>query len=99
MRPIAEDGKSDSGPDSGDAAVTLALMALGWTLRDGGRADRLLALTGLDGDALREGIGNPAILAAVLAFLADHEPDLIACADAINTSPAALIAAQERLSR
>jgi len=35
----------------------------------------------------------------VLSFLADHEPDLIACAQAIDTSPAALIAAQERLIR
>lgn len=95
MRPEPANGKSDSSPDP----ATLALMALGWVLSDGQRADRLLSLTGLDADALRAGIGNPAILAAVLGFLADHEPDLIACAQAIDTSPAALIAAQERLSR
>lgn len=95
MRPDTSNGKRDSGPD----AATLALMALGWILSDGARADRLLALTGLDADALRAGVGNPAILAAVLAFLADHEPDLIACAQAIDTTAAALIAAQERLSR
>ncbi len=81
MRPDTPNGKQDSGID----AATLALMALGWTLADAGRADRLLALTGLDADALRGGIDNPAILGAVLGFLADHEPDLIA--------------AQERLSR
>ncbi|MFB0874533.1 MULTISPECIES: DUF3572 domain-containing protein [unclassified Sphingobium] len=95
MRPETPNGK----PDGDDDGMTLALMALGWTLSDGARADRLLALTGLDADALRAGVGNPAILAAVLAFLADHEPDLIACAEAIGTTPAALIAAQERLSR
>ncbi|MGW8201174.1 DUF3572 domain-containing protein [Sphingomonas bisphenolicum] len=95
MRPDTANGKQDSGPD----AATLALMALGWTLSDVGRADRLLSLTGLNADALRAGIDNPAILGAVLAFLADHEPDLIACAEAIDTTPAALIAAQKRLSR
>ncbi len=95
MRPLQDNGKPDDGPD----ATTLALMALGWTLSDERRADRLLALTGLDADALRAGLDRPAILGAALAFLADHEPDLIACADAIGSSPAALIAAQERLSR
>ncbi|MEK7342710.1 MAG: DUF3572 family protein [Pseudomonadota bacterium] len=95
MRPETPNGK----PDGGDDSMTLALMALGWTLSDVGRADRLLALTGLDADALRAGVDNPAILAALLAFLADHEPDLIACAEAIGSTPAALIAAQEQLSR
>ncbi|SEI98587.1 Protein of unknown function [Sphingobium sp. AP50] len=98
MRPTAENGKPDSRQDSAEEAATLALMALGWTLSDGGRADRLLALTGLDVDALRAGIDNPAILGAVLTFLSDHEPDLIACAEAIDTTPAALIAAQQRLN-
>ncbi len=95
MRPDTGNGKPDSSPDP----ATLGLMALGWTVSDAGRADRLLSLTGLDADALRAGIDDPAILGAVLAFLADHEPDLIACAQAIDTTPAALIAAQERLSR
>lgn len=95
MRPEPENGKPDSSADP----ATLALMALGWLLSDGQRADRLLSLTGLNADALRAGIDNPAILAAVLGFLADHEPDLIACADAIGSNPAALIAAQETLSR
>ena len=95
MRPDTHNGKRDSGADP----ATLALMALAWIMADGQRADRLLALTGLDSDTLRAGIDNPAILGAVLAFLADHEPDLIACAEAIDTSPDTLIAAQERLSR
>ena len=93
MRPDRPNGKQDSSPD----ADMLALLALGWVLADGGRADRLLALTGLDADALRAGLDDPAVLRAVLAFLADHEPDLIACAEAIDSSPAALIAAQNRL--
>lgn len=95
MRPDSPNRK----PHSSEDPAMLALLALGWTLADQARADRLLSLTGLDADALRAGVDNPAILGAVLAFLADHEPDLIACAEAIDTSPAALIAAQESLNR
>ncbi len=94
MRPDIPNGKEDSRD-----AATLALMALAWTVGDERRADRLLALTGLGADALRAGVGDPAVLGAVLGFLADHEPDLIACAEAVETTPEALIAAKEELSR
>ncbi len=77
----------------------LALHALGWILSDGDRAARLLALTGLTPDALRAGIGDPALLAAILGFLEAHEPDLVACADALDVAPSALIAAKSRLER
>lgn len=87
-------GKRDSETDAG----TLALLALGWIISDASRADRLLALTGLDADALREGVADSAIWRAVLGFLADHEPDLVACADAIATSPENLVAAQQILA-
>ena len=80
-----------------DDAAALALSALAWTLSDGTRADRLLGLTGLDPDALRARVGEPAVLAAALAFLQSHEPDLIACAEAIGTTPARLVAAQAEL--
>ncbi|HKY80173.1 MAG TPA: DUF3572 family protein [Sphingobium sp.] len=98
MRPQCSDGKPDSPADESDPA-TLALLALAWTLADERRADRLLALTGLDAGALRAGIDNPRVLGAVLDFLADHEPDLIACAEAIDATPATLIAARELLRR
>lgn len=75
----------------------LALGALGWVLGDGQRADRLLALTGLDADALRAGLGDPAVLGAVLEFLASHEPDLVAAAQHLGVEPADLMAAKERL--
>ena len=78
-------------------AATLALAALGWLLADQARAERLLALTGLTPDALRRGLGDPGMLAAVLDFLAAHEPDLVAAAAAIGVEPAALMAARERL--
>jgi hypothetical protein len=76
---------------------TLALSALGWTLSDEARAQRLLALTGLDPAALRDRLGEPGLLASVLVFLEAHEPDLIAAAEALNVPPGALVEARRRL--
>lgn len=75
----------------------LALQALGWVLSDGARADRLLAITGLTPDALRAGLGDPALLAAVLDFLIGHEPDLVAAAAALDMAPEAFVTARETL--
>jgi hypothetical protein len=44
--------------DTNDAE-TLALAALGWALREPTRAQRLLALTGLTPEDLRDRIGDP----------------------------------------
>lgn len=78
-------------------ADTLALGALGWVLGEEQRAVRLLALTGLTPEALRAGLGDPAVLGAVLDFLASHEPDLLGAAAALGVEPGALIAAREKL--
>jgi hypothetical protein len=75
----------------------LALHALAWTLGDPGRASRLLDLTGLDPQELRARAGDPALLAAALGFLEAHEPDLVACAEALEVTPAALVAARNAL--
>ena len=77
----------------------LALAALAETLSDERRARRFLDVTGLDPDMLRNGIGQPAVLAAVLAFLEAHEPDLLAVAAAIGVKPEALVAARAELER
>lgn len=76
---------------------TLALSALGWTLADEQRAQRLLGLTGLTADDLRNRLGEPSLLAAVLGFLEAHEPDLLACAEALKVPPAELVVARRRL--
>lgn len=78
-------------------AQTLALMALVWVLEDEDRAARLLALTGLDAEALRNGIGDDAVLDGVLGFLESHEPDLIACAASQGVKPEDLVEARRRL--
>ena len=77
--------------------VALALHALAWTVAEQARADRMLALTGLTGDDLRERATDPAVLAALLGFLEAYEPDLIACADALDVKPSMLVAAREAL--
>ena len=75
----------------------LALSALGWTLADEVRAQRLLALTGLAPEDLRARLSEPRLLAAVLGFLEAHEPDLVAAAEALNVAPADLVEARRRL--
>jgi hypothetical protein len=77
--------------------VALALRALAWTVGEPARADRMLALTGLDSDDLRARATEPAMLAAVLGFLEAYEPDLLACAEALDVAPSALVAAHESL--
>jgi len=77
----------------------LALGALAWLLQSESRADRLLSLTGLTPDDLRTRIADPAVLGAVLDFLAAHEPDLVGAAEAIGCSPQELAMAAERLPR
>ncbi|HVJ02316.1 MAG TPA: DUF3572 domain-containing protein [Sphingomonas sp.] len=78
-------------------AEAIGLRALAWTLGDSARAERLLALTGLDPAGLRARAGEPALLAATLGFLESYEPDLIACAEALDEKPATLVAARQKL--
>jgi len=75
----------------------LALSALGWVLEDTDRAQRLLSLTGLTPDALREGLMAAHVQAAVLEFLANHEPDFVACAEALAVAPGEIVAASQEL--
>jgi hypothetical protein len=77
----------------------LALGALGWTLGDDRRAQRLVALTGLTPAGMRERLDDRAFLAETLRFLEGHEPDLVACADDLGVPPAHLVAAREKLER
>ncbi|NNC72720.1 MAG: DUF3572 domain-containing protein [Sphingomonadaceae bacterium] len=82
-----------------EEAATVALAALSWILSDERRAERFLALTGLTPDEMRAAIGDQALLGAVLKFLEGHEPDLIACAEALDRDPARLVAARRELER
>ena len=85
-------------PTTNDAEA-LALAAMAATLSDERRAQRFLDLTGLDAGELRERAlaGDRGLLAATIAFLESHEPDLVDVADAIGSSPARMVAAREAL--
>ena len=85
MRPL-----TTMSPERADAAAALALGALAWVLAEPARAARLLDLTGLDPADLRARADSPAVLGAVIGFLAGHEADLVACAAALGTDPATL---------
>ncbi|PZU12006.1 MAG: DUF3572 domain-containing protein [Sphingomonas sp.] len=78
-------------------APTVALRALAWILGDVQRSSRFLALTGLAPDDLRDRIADPELHAAVVAFLAGQESDLIACAGDIGLAPEAIQAAARDL--
>ena len=85
--------------EDSNGADTLALNALVWVLQEPDRADRFLALTGLQGDDIRGRINDPALLDAVIGFLEAHEPDLIACARALEVEPAVLVSVRGTLGR
>ena len=79
-----------------DSAI-IALSALAATLTDERRAERFLSITGLSPDGIRQSLGDRRTLAACLAFLESHEPDLLAVAEAIGEQPETLIAARAEL--
>lgn len=81
-----------------EADETLALQLVGWIVADQQRADRMVALTGLDAPALRAGLSDRGTLTALMDFVIAHEPDLVACAEAIGVSPARLTATRERIA-
>jgi hypothetical protein len=85
-------------PTTNDAEA-LALAAMAATLSDERRAQRFLDLTGLDVGELRERAlaGDRGLLAATIAFLESHEPDLVDVAEAIGSTPARMVAAREAL--
>ena len=85
-------------PTTNDAEA-LALSALAATLTDERRAKRFLELTGLSPDGIRARLGERSLLASTLAFLENHEPDLIDVAGAIGCKPEALIAARAELEQ
>ena len=80
-------------------AQALGLFALATAVSDERRAMRFLDLTGIGTDELRRRAGDPRLLAALIAFLEAHEPDLISVASEIGVEPAALAATRRELER
>ena len=80
-----------------NGAEALALAALAATLTDARRAERFLSLTGLSPDGIRSRLGDRSLLAACIGFLESHEPDLIAVAEDIGSTPEVLLRAKAAL--
>ena len=78
-------------------AEALALAALAATLTDERRAERFLSLTGLSPDGIRLRLTDPSLLAACIAFLEAHEPDLLSVSDDIGVRPEELLRAKVEL--
>ena len=78
-------------------AEALALAALAATLTDERRAERFLSLTGLSPDGIRSRVSDRALLAACIAFLEGHEPDLVAVAEDVGVKPEQLLRAKAEL--
>ncbi len=83
--------------ETNEDAATLGLRALAWVVADATRAERFLALTGIDPAELRARAADPGFLAQVLTHLESYEPDLIACADALAVAPTDLVTARAGL--
>ena len=75
----------------------LALTALAATISDERRARRFIDLTGIGTDELRRRADDPVLLAALIAFLEAHEPDLVSVAEEIGVEPAKLAAIRHEL--
>lgn len=75
----------------------IALQALAWIMSETPRAERFLDMTGHSADSLRHAISEPANLAAVINFLENYEPDLIACALYLDIKPTDLVSARRKL--
>jgi len=77
--------------------LALALAALAATLSEQRRAQRFLDLTGIGTDELRARAGDPRLLAALLAFLEAHEPDLVSVSEELGVPATDLVRARQEL--
>ncbi|MFZ1679501.1 MAG: DUF3572 domain-containing protein [Rhizobiaceae bacterium] len=69
-------------------AEAIAVAALGFIAGDPDLLGRFLALSGIDVGSIRAAAREPGFLAGVLAFIAAHEPTLVAfCAASAIEAP------------
>ena len=73
--------------DQRDAALALAITALGFIAGESDELSRFLALTGLDPGSIRAAAKEPGFLGGVLAYIAGNEPTLLAFAAHARVAP------------
>jgi Protein of unknown function (DUF3572) len=80
-------GKANVAADRRDAAVELAIAALGFIASDRDELSRFLALTGIDHASIRAAAEEPGFLGGVLAYIAGNERTLVAFAAHAGVAP------------
>lgn len=82
-----------------EEADTIALQALAFILAEEGRAERFLAISGMDRDELIRAAraGEVGLMGGVLDFLLDWEPDLIAFCELAELAPETPLRARRAL--
>lgn len=79
--------KQEAAARSRDAAVELAITALGFLAGAPEELSRFLALTGIAPDAIRAAAAEPGFLGGVLAYVAGDERTLLAFAAHAGIAP------------
>jgi Protein of unknown function (DUF3572) len=80
-------GKVRVGADQRDAALELAVAALGFIAGERDELSRFLALTGIDHRSIRTAAEEPGFLSGVLAYIAGNEQTLLAFAAHAGVAP------------
>jgi hypothetical protein len=75
------------GADRRDAALALAISALGFIAGERDELSRFLALTGIDPGSIRTAAKEPGFLGGVLAYIAGNEQTLLAFAARAGVPP------------
>jgi len=75
------------GADRRDAALELAVAALGFIATESNELSRFLALTGIDPGSIRTAAKEPGFLGGVLAYIAGNEQTLLAFAAHAGVAP------------
>jgi hypothetical protein len=78
-------------------AEAIAAQAFVFLAEDSGRLRRFLADTGLEPDDLRQGLGEPSLLAAVLGHIRSDESALLAFAANAGLAPEDVASAEMEL--
>jgi Protein of unknown function (DUF3572) len=80
-------GKVRVGADRREAALELAVAALGFIATDSDELSRFLALSGIDPSSIRTAAKEPGFLGGVLAYIAGNERTLLAFAAHAGVAP------------
>jgi hypothetical protein len=75
------------GADRSDAALELAIAALGFLANERDELSRFLALTGIEPGSIRTAAKEPGFLGGVLAYIAGNESTLLAFAAHARVAP------------